>query len=78
MHEEEWEARTEPKGGLLPPGRRPPTAIGAATPMASEHPPPPSRRATGGGLLGLLRRLEIATFGLPRTVGPRPGRTPTL
>jgi hypothetical protein len=41
--EEEREPVTEPKGDLVPPGRRPPTAVGAATPPLPPREPPPPR-----------------------------------
>lgn len=39
---EEFERQTEPKGELVPPPRRPPTAVGAETPETPPPPPPPS------------------------------------
>ena len=62
-----WAPRPEEKGSLVPPNRRPPTAVGVKTPP----PPPPHRRITsttsvfhpiyvvpvlflGGGALALL------------------------
>jgi hypothetical protein len=65
---------------LDPPRRPPPTAVG----LGEAGPPLPPGRPNrspwcpphGGGLLGLLRRVEVALFGVRRTIGPRPGPTP--
>jgi hypothetical protein len=68
---------TQASGELDPPRRPPPTAVGAATPV----PPGPERRRRArsqGPLLRALRALEVAVFGVRRTVGRRPGRTPTF
>lgn len=48
----------EPSGSLIPPIRRPPTAVGLATPPAPEHSRAPQRRAEPR-LLRFIRRLAI-------------------
>ena len=69
----------DPAANLGPPRRRPPTAVGL------DQAPPPAdpdgnrrSRDFGTGLLGLLRRAEVAVFGARRTIGPSPGPTPTF
>ena len=37
--EEEFERKTEAKSQLVPPGRRPPTAVGTGTPVPPPRPP---------------------------------------
>jgi len=43
--EEEFERQTEAKSELVPPSRRPPTAVGAETPAPPPREPPHSRPA---------------------------------
>ncbi len=67
----------DPHGARTPPNGPPPrVATGALPPEPARE--RPRRRNLGGGLLGVLRRAECAVFGPIRTVGPRPGRTPTF
>ncbi len=73
MREEpEFERQTEEKAELVPPRRRPPTAVGAGTtppkpprppaprPWLQPEPPRPPRRARPAGLGQLLRDLVSA------------------
>lgn len=68
----------DPSGSLAPPRTPPPAAVGLIEAEPPEPGPVRGEGRLGGGLLGLLRRLEIAVFGARRTVGPRPGPTPTF
>ena len=72
-----FEPIPDPAGHLLPPSRRPPTAVGLLTPPAPER--LPSRRPPTRGLVGELRRLiEVtldATDTLVATVRRRLRRT---
>lgn len=54
---EEFEPRTEAKGALAPPNRRPPTAVGVSTPP----PPPPFRRIAVSRPRTVLQPLYIFT-----------------
>lgn len=55
-----FEPIPDPAGHLLPPSRRPPTAVGLLTPPAPErHPSPPT---PARGLVGELRRLLEVTL----------------
>jgi hypothetical protein len=49
---------TDPSGALNPPNRRPPTAVGLATPLS----PQPMRRPLPGGSAGLVERLRRVTL----------------
>ena len=57
---DEWQPDPLPSGSLNPPGRKPPTAVGTATP----RPPSPEYRPTryAGGLTR-LQRIARASFG---------------
>jgi hypothetical protein len=77
MSDEESALPTEPRLGLIPPTRVPPTAVGAETPEPDRD-PAPTPRPLGRGLMRWLRKLEIAIFGARRTIGPGRGRTPTF
>ena len=69
----------DPAANLGPPRRRPPTAVGldqAPPPADPDDDRPP--RHFGTGLIGLLRRAEVAVFGARRSIGPRSGPTPTF
>ena len=71
-----FERQTQSSASRLPPGRVPPTAVGTAEVPAPA--PAPWERGLGLWPLRWLRKLEIYIFGVRRTVGPRPGRTPTF
>ena len=50
------EPQTQAMAALVPPSRKPPTAVGAGTSPWPPHPPRPRRHRTGvGPLLGVLR-----------------------
>ena len=57
---DDWQPEPLPSGSLNPPGRKPPTAVGTATPK----PPSPGHRPTlyGTGLTR-LQRIARASFG---------------
>lgn len=69
---------SEAGANLAPPRFRPPTAVGLGKAEPPEPPGPPRRRDLDHGLINLLRRAEIAIFGIRRTIGPWPGPTPTF
>ena len=77
MSNEEDALPTEPKLSLTPPTGVPQTAVATETPEPDRD-PEPAPRPLGRGLMRWLRKLEIAIFGVQRTVGPRQGRTPTF
>jgi len=63
---DDWQPDSLPSGSLNPPGRKPPTAIGTATP----RPPSPEYRPTRYGLgLTRLQRIARASFGGLAAVG---------
>lgn len=65
---EEVERQTQEKAALVPPPRRPPTAVGAGTPPRPEHPshsaPTPHRRPALFQLLQTLRAVAGAILDL--------------
>lgn len=67
---DEWVPATQPAGDLVPPGRHPPTAVGALTPPPPHQPgrppgraPSPRRRLAGAflGLSGSVAGIVAAT-----------------
>lgn len=63
---DEWQPDPLPSGSLNPPGRKPPTAVGTATP----GPPSPEYYPTRYGLgLTRLQRIARASFGGLAAVG---------
>lgn len=56
--EEDWSPPTEPQGALVPPGRNPPTAVGApALPPPSPMPPRVTAGERGKSFLVAVNRV---------------------
>src|SRR2546430_16006046 len=89
--EEEFKPQTEERPELVPPRRRPPTALGAGDAGAppppprpprgspGSQPPDPVRRLTARFLAAINRALDVADLAaavIARTMGRPPGPTP--